>query len=268
METEELINNEEYQEEERPQQEVEPPKTAKELWMEIGRLLLLLLWAITKKLIRVTYKSVRFLYRFCKLCVKATIEWWNDKDTQEKIRSIRKKIKRGCQIALQYTKTGCKHLWRWTVAGSKAAWKYSIIAAKLTWVGIVWLCVNLVQLIIHMKPTLIRMGKAIKQGFRQSVAAMKRMRRGMKLSGIRRRRRYQEFKRKGGMKGALENANRGLKAAISSYMEEEQNEVAPDAITEDDLLEERFEEIEQANRAHTISKKFFSSVKNIVESEE
>ena len=94
------------------------------------------------------------------------------------------------------------------------------------------------------------------------------MGRGVRLWKIRRRRGYQAFKRNGGMKGALEKTSTGLKGAIRSYMEEEQDEATPEAITEDDLLEERFEEIEQANRAHIISKKFFSSVKNIVESEE
>ena len=51
-------------------------------------------------------------------------------------------------------------------------------------------------------------------------------------------------------------------------MEEEQNEANPEAITEDDIFGERFEEIEQANRAHVIGKKIFSSVKNIVDTNE
>lgn len=248
-----------------PQRQAEPPKTAKDLLAELGRLLLLLLWAITKRLIRITYKTIRFTIRFIKLCIDSTIEWWRDKSTQEKVRAIRLKTRRWCQLAWHYFCIGCKKFWRGTVIFSKTFVKYTKIAAKLTWLGLVWLCVNFVQLIIHTKPVLIRLGKWLKTSYRQAIVKLRLMRRGIRLSNIKRRRRYQAFKRNGGMKGALEHATSSLKNSIQSYMEEEQNEADPDAITEDDIFEERFEEIEQANKAHVIGKKIFSSVKNIVD---
>ena len=250
------------------QQPADSPKSAKELWMEIGRLLLLLLWTIVKKFIRITYKSIRFSIAFVKLCATSAKEWWQDKSTQEKVRTIKAKTKYWCKEGGKYTKTGCKTLWRWTVIASKALAKYSVITAKLTWRGIVWLCVNFVQLIIHTKPVLIRWGKATKRGYKQLRLHLKQMRRGIKLKKIRQKRRYAAFKRNGGTKGWLENTSKSLKSSIQSYMEEEQNEADPDAITEDDIIEARFEELEQTNRAHIIGKKIFSSVKSIVEENE
>jgi len=248
-----------------PQRQVETPKSARDLLAELGRLLLLLLWAVTKRLIRITYKTIRFTIRFIKLCIDSTIEWWKDKSTQEKVRAIRLKTRRWCRQAWHCLCIGCKKFWHGTVVFSKAFVKYTKIAAKLTWLGLVWLCVNLVQLIIHTKPVLIRLGKWLKASYRQLAANIGLMRRGIRLRNLKRRRRYQTFKRNGGMKGALENITNSLKSSIQSYMEEEQNEADPEAITEDDIFEERFEEIEQANKAHVIGKKIFSSVKNIVD---
>lgn len=235
-------------------------RTVGSLLLELGRLLLLLLLAILKRIIRIVYKSVRISVAFAKLCARSAIEWWQDKSTQEKVRFIRLKLRLWSRLAWKHTLQGCRKLWQWTVLGCKAMVKYSAIAVRLLWKGLVWLCTNLVQLILHMKPTLIRMGRAMKRGW-------KRMRRGMKLRRIRRKRGYEAFKRNGGMKHVLEQASKSLKSSIQSYMEEEQDDVDPNAITEDDIIEERFEELEQGNKAHAISKKIFSSVKNIVDTE-
>jgi hypothetical protein len=234
----------------------ENKRTVSSLLLELGRLFLLLLVAILKRIVRIIYKSVRFSVAFVKLCVKSAVEWWQDKSTQEKVRFLRLKLRQWCRLTWKYVKIGCRKLAEWTVKGCKGAVKYSVVAAKLLWKGTVWLCVNFVQLILHTKPMLIRMGKGLK-----------RMRRGMKLRNIRRKRKYEAFKRNGGMKHALEQASKSLKSSIQSYMEEEQDEVDPNAITEDDIIEERFEELEQANKAHVIGKKLFSSVKNIVDAE-
>lgn len=251
--------------EQKPQQ---TPKSASGLIVELGRLLLLLLWTIIRRLIRITYKTVRFAVKFTKLCIDSAIDWWRDRSTQEKVRFIRLKARHYCRQAWRYTCWTCVKLWHWTIICAKAFVRYAKITAKLVWLGIVWLCVNTVQLIIHTKPALIRLGKWLKKSYRQSIDSLGLMQRGIRLRNIRRRRRYQAFKRNGGLKGSLENVTTRLKSSIQSYMEEEQNEANPEAITEDDIFGERFEEIEQANRAHVIGKKIFSSVKNIVDTNE
>lgn len=254
--------------EEPVQQSADTTKSARELWMEIVRLLLLLLWTIVKKFIKVTYKSICFCIAFAKLCATSAKNWWQDKSTQEKVRAIKIKTRYWCREGWKYTKRGCKALWRWTVIASKAVVKYSVITARLIWKGLVWLCINFVQLIIHTKPMLIRWGKATQRGYKLLRFYLQQMRRGIKLKKIVQQRRYATFKRNGGTKKWLENTSKSLKSSVQSYMEEEQNEAAPDAITEDDIIEARFEELEQTNRAHIIGKKIFSSMKNIVEEKE
>ncbi|MBQ9363620.1 MAG: hypothetical protein IJT97_09430, partial [Bacteroidaceae bacterium] len=187
----------------------ENKRTVSSLLLELGRLLLLLLLAVLKRIIRIVYKSVRFSVAFVKLCAKSAAEWWHDKSTQEKVRFLRLKLRLWCRVCWKYTKLGCRKLGEWIVKGCRGAVKYSVIAAILLWRGIVWLCLNLIQLVLHTKPMLIRMGKGLK-----------RMRRGIKLRNIRRRRRYEAFKRNGGMKHALEQASKSLKSSIQSYMEE------------------------------------------------
>lgn len=239
-------------------QKADKKKTTKELWLELGRLLLLLLWEITKKLIRVTYKSIRFAYRFTKKCIEATRIWWNDKSTQEKVRSIRRRTTIYARLTWKWIKKACRKTWKIFKCVCRLIAKYIILFAIAVWKGIVWTLHTLVQLIIHMKPTIIRL--------RQSAAERRRkMARSRKLSTIRRRRRREAFKRNGGLRGALERKTNSLKSSIQSYMEEEQTEVNPEAITEDVFIEESFEKLEQENRAQAIGKKFFSSIKNIVE---
>lgn len=50
---------------------------------------------------------------------------------------------------------------------------------------------------------------------------------------------------------------------ITSYMEEDQTETAPDSITEDDILAEEMDE--KQNAANKFGKKLFNGVKDIVE---
>lgn len=235
-------------------------KTTKELWVELGHLLLLLLWEIVKKIIRVTYKSIRFAYRFVKKCIEAARVWWNDKSTQEKVRSIRRKTAVYSKLAWKWTKKTCRKAWKLTGHACRLALKYTILAVIAVCRGIAWTARTLVQLIIHMKPTVIRLREAW-------AVRRKLMARGRKLKKIRRRRRREAFRRNGGIRGALERKTTSLKQSIQSYMEEEQNDANPEAITEDTFIEERFEQLEQDNRAQAIGKKFFSSIKNIVEEE-
>ena len=252
----------------KPQPQPDSSKSVGALGAELSRLFLLLLWAICKRLIRITYKAIRFSVKFVRLCINSVVEWWRDKSTQEKVRYIRLKARRWCKLVWKYTCVGSRQLWRGLIICCKATVRYTKIAAKLTWVGLLWLGANTLRLLIHTKPALISLGKWLKATYRKAIARMKRIKRAIRLRQLRGHRKYQTFKRNGGIKGAMENASRALKSSIQSYMEEEQNEANPEAITEDDIFEERFEEIEQTNRAHAIGKKIFSSVKHIVDTNE
>ena len=240
----------------------EQKKTTKELWIELGRLILILSVTIIKYCLSSIGKAILYLWAFIKAGFQTIGIWWRDKNTQEKVHSIRLKIIRFLRLTLKWIIICLKKLWNWTKTGLRIGVrkiiKYILLTFIYLWKGIRWIVINFTEFIIHMKPTIIRMGIAFRQ-WRQRVARSRR------LKKIRKQRRHEEFVRNGGVRGALERKTKSLKSSIHSYMEEEQNDVTPEAITDDEIFREKFEQIENDNKAHVISKKFFSSIKNIVE---
>ena len=230
-----------------PNRNAVPQKSIKELLVELGRLLLLLLWVILKYLIRYTYKSIRYTIRLTRQGLTAIGVWWRDKSTQEKVRTLRRK-----------SKVYLKAFGRLIIHGLRLCLKYFFLSLIYLIKGLKWLVVNFVQFIIHMRPTLKRWRVEFKEW-------RIRAKRGRRLKAIRRQRRREAFKRGGGMRGTLERKTASLKASIRSYMEEDQEDTTPDAITEDDIIKENFKHLENDNKAQAISRKFFSSIKNIVE---
>lgn len=245
--TEEKIVGEALETQDPPNRNTVPQKSIKELLMELGRLLLVLLWAILKYIIRWIYKSIRFAIRLTRQGIKAIGVWWRDKSTQEKVRTLRRK-----------TKVYLKAFGRLIIHVLRLCLKYIVLGIIYLFKGLKWLAVNLVQFIIHMRPTLKRWRMAFKKW-------RIRAKRGRRLKAIRRQRRREAFKRGGGLRGALERKTASLKTSIRSYMEEDQEDATPYAITEDDIIKENFEQLESDNKAQAISRKFFSSIKNIVE---
>ncbi len=230
-----------------PSKNTSSQKSIKELLVELGRLLLVLLWAILKYLIRCLYKSIRFTIRLTRQGLASIGVWWRDKSTQEKVRTLRRKAK----VYLKASGRFIIHVLRLCL-------KYFILSIIYLFKGLKWLAVNFIQFIIHMRPTVKRWRIAFREWRRLA-------QRGKKLKAIRRQRKREAFKRGGGMRGALERKTASLKSSIRSYMEEDQEDATPEAITEDDIIKKNFEQIENDNKAQAISRKFFSSIKNIVE---
>ena len=242
--------------------EQEQKKTTKELWLELGRLILILLAMMFKYCISSIGRFFVYLFSLFKNGLHAIRVWWFDKSTQEKIRSIRLRIRKYIRLCIKWTVIGLTTLFLWT---KKALWfiirkaiKYIVLFFIYLWKGTRWLAINLFNLIVHMKPTLIRMIASFREWRKQAA-------RGRRFNKLRRQRRHEEFVRNGGIRGALERKTTSLKSSIHSYMEEDQSEVHPEAVTDDEIFREKFEQIERDNKAQVISKKFFSSIKNIVE---
>lgn len=240
----------------------EQKKTTKELWIELGRLILILSVTFIKYCISSAGKAILYIWAFIKSGFRAIGIWWRDRSTQEKVRSIRLKIIRILRLTLKWIIISIKTLWKWIKKGLRIGVrkviKYILLTFIYLWKGIRWTVTNFVEFIIHMKPTILRMRIAFREWYQ-------RVARGRRLKKIRKRRSHEEFVRNGGVRGALERKTKSLKSSINSYMEEEQNEVAPEAITDDEIFREKFEQMENDNKAHAISKKLFKSIKNIVE---
>lgn len=242
--------------------EQEQKKTTKELWLELGRLILILLATMLKYCISSIGRFFVYLFSLFKSGLHAIRVWWFDKNTQEKIRSILLRIRKYIRLCIKWTVIGLATLFRWTKKALRfiirKTIKYILLFFIYLWKGSRWLAINLFNLIVHMKPTIIRMMASFREW-------RKRVARGRRLSKIRKQRRHEEFVRNGGIRGALERKTTSLKSSIRSYMEEDQSEVDPGAVTDDEIIREKFEQMERDNKAHVISKKFFSSIKNIVE---
>lgn len=233
-----------------------------QLLQELSKLVLQLLWVILKKILRVIIKGIIFVIQAIEDGITRWRIFWNDNNTQQKIAKTKQRLKIWGHKTLKFLQNAAHFIAEWTVIGIKAAAKYTVIGIQLTIVGIIWTAQHIVLGIIHMKPTVIKLWELTKHGASAFKSWCIRAKRGRKLRAIRRRRNYEAFVRNGGIKGLLNNWRTNLKTAIQDYMDEEQEEAHPDAITEDDIFEE---EMESTSKAHLIGKQLFSSVKSIVD---
>lgn len=202
------------------------------------------------------------------------IVFWNSGSTQDKIKRFKANTKanfnalvKGCTIVCQfickYTVIGAKFLWKYLCIGVKLFVKYLIATVIGIWHLILWAVITIKDLIIHSKPTFIRLGKQIKKGSIDFWHWLKRVHRGNKLRRIRRKRAWQHFRRTKGFKGLLIEIANNITHGIKSFMEEEQSDLHDDAITEDDIIAKEIEE--RQGKATKISGKIFQGVKKIVE---
>ena len=242
----------------------------KQIFILLGRLVL----AILKRALATILKCIIW-------CIDKIVEgwhkliiFWNSSDTQEKRRRIIAAIKQGAHNFVKLS----KKIWAWTkkytIIGAKLTWKYTRLGCKYfvkylfitiiaIWNGILWTIRTTKDLIIHSKPTFIRLWNDIKKGSKDFWRWVVRTYRCIKLGHIRRRRAWQHFRRTKGFKGLLIDMGHGLTNGIKSFMEEDQFETDPEAITEDDIIAEQMDE--KPSKANEISKKIFKGVKEIVE---
>lgn len=227
-----------------------------------------------KHLLYLVLKGVIWLIEWCEDYIHSCVKFWMSNSTQEKIRTIKANTRRNITIFLKvcafiwafvkkYTILGAKLLWRYLCIGARQFIKYSIITAVGIWHFILWLVITLKDLIIHSKPTFIRLGKATKKGAIDFWHRLKQANRGRKLRRIRRKRAWQCFRREKGFKGLLIDIVNGITHGIRTFMEEEQIESNPEAVTEDDIIVQEIED--RKGKATKISGKIFKGVKNIVE---
>ncbi len=264
MEEEHQTKQEDYQKE----QEEYTGKSALQLLRELLRLVFVLIWRFLVWVFKKILKGVLWAMEAIEAGWERLNDWWHDNSTQEKVA----KTKAWCRMAVKtfghWCVVGAKATGRGIAVGAKATWKGLIVGAKATGKGIVAAIRATIQGIIHLRPTIKRIGQSIVQSAKAFVAWLKRCRRGMKLRSIRRKRAYQTFKRNGGIKGVLSRTSHNVKNNIERFMEEDQEEAAPDAVTEDDLMEESLAEgANDGKRSMKIGKSFISKAKNFMDAE-
>ena len=243
-------------------------RSASQLVRELLRLILVLIWRFIVWLFKRILKGILWCMQAAEDGCRRLNDWWHDNNTQEKVAKIKawlkkaaKKFGKWCVIAGNATLHGI-------AVGAKATWHGLKVAAKATIKGIVIAIKATIQGIIHLRPTIKKLGQLIVRGAKAFVAWLKRCKRGMKLSRIRRRRRYEAFRRNGGIKGWMVSTTHDVRKNIELFMEEDQEEADPDAVTEDDIMEEALEEgANDGKKSMKIGKSFITRAKNFMDVE-
>ena len=237
---------------------------------EIGRLVLVLLGKMLKLFLKYILKAFKFILKwickgllalidFIQFCATKTRAFWNNNNTQEKIHKIR-----------LWFKHAFKTLGLWIVIAANASWKGLKWGCKKTLQGTVWLVKHIVQGIIHLGPTLVKIWRGIKKGFRAFGRWLVKVGRGIRLWWRNRLRAYRSFRRNKGFKGLLIDLGNLLKKQVNNYIEEEQ---AMDESDDDNIFEtaeEEDSEMEQEDevqrgKIHTFGKSIYDAMKKIVE---
>lgn len=231
-------------------------RTIPQLILQLIKLILILILSILIKGLKIVWRFLVFLVDVAVDAMERLGEWWNANDTQEKVKKIKAAIKKGCIT-----------LGKWCVIAAVATAHGIAIGAVATWHGLVYGTKATIQGIIHLKPTVVRTGKLIVSGTKATIAWIKRCARGIRLFHIKRKRAYMRFRRNKGFKGLIVDSSNAVRDSIKMFMEEDQEEATPDAVTEDDIIEEELDERIENKKARKFGKKFFEKVKEIVEDE-
>lgn len=263
------MTEEERQEEERQHRQDEySGRSAAQLGRELLRLILVLLWKILLWLIRKFLKGVLWCIRTGEKGWDRLNAWWHDNNTQEKVAKTKAWLKMATRKAGEWGIIASKAILKGIAFGAKATWHGIKVAIRATYRGIIIGIKATVQGIIHMRPTIKKIGQLIVKGAKGFGAWLKRCRRGMKLSRIRQKRAYEAFRRNGGVKGMMIDTSRRIKNGIQMFMEEDQEEAAPDAVTEDDIMEEALEErANEGRKSVQIGKSFLTRAKDFMDVE-
>lgn len=207
-------------------------KSALQMLREVGRLLLVLLARLLVALWRLLRKTARALLRLvCKalLALIDLVRWvsrrlrdfWNDNDTQEKLRKTRQWLRRAGQQTL-----------RGLAICAAALWKALRWLGKQLCVGLSKLARATVYAILHIGPTLRVLGRAMRQGVRLLARHSRRTGRGIRKWWRRRQRAWRHFRQNKGFKGLLIDLGVWLKQQINNYIEEQPDEAPAEDLDE------------------------------------
>ena len=243
-------------------------KSTSQLVRELLRLIFVLIWRFLVWLFKRFLKGVLWCMQAMEDGWKRLNEWWHDNNTQEKVAKTKAWIKMAAKTFGHWCVIAGKATVHGIVVGAKATWHGLKVAAIATAKGIVIAIKATIQGIIHLRPTIKKIGKLIVRGAKGFAAWVKRCKRGMKLSRIRRKRRYEAFRRNGGIKGWMINTSHNMRKNIEMFMEEDQEEATPDAVTEDDIMEEALEEgANDGKKSMKFGKSFITHAKNFMDVE-
>ena len=236
---------------------------------EIAKLLCLLCWKGIKALGRLILKALKVILKWVvkgllwlidstRWLVRKTRDFWNDNNTQEKLR----KIGRGLKNALLALLAGI--------------WIVLIYIGK----GIVWLLKKLFVGLLHLRTTLKLFGKWIVRISVRFWNWLKRQGKNIKAWGAKKKQQYKSFRKTNGFKGLLIDMRDALRGSISNYIENDQQSDkaagtdtsklhtetdVEDPVTIDSDSESENENEEEVKGIRKFGRKIYKAMKRLVE---
>lgn len=241
-------------------------KSASQLVHELCHLMLVLAWRFIIWIVRKVVKGLLWCIRATEKGLERLKIWWNDNDTQEKKAKVIAWLKMAARKAGEYATIAGKYALKGIVIGLVGAGKGLKIAAKATAKGIVVGAKAAVQGLLHMRTTMKRLKRLSAVAWRSLLRWNEKRKRNVLCKKIRRRRAYEAFRRNGGMKGLIVRYSNTIKKNITMFMEEDQDESDPDAMTDEELMEKTLEKgANEGNKSMKIGKSILSRAKDFIE---
>lgn len=229
-------------------------KSGSEMLSEIMRLLLKLLLKILAKILILIVKGIKLLYAMLKMLLQACADFWYDNSTQEKLRMARIWCIHAMETTLQ-----------WCLIALRTAARWSIISLKELCKAVVWLAKSVVRGIIHLRPTLVAMRRAVAKGLRLLWQFTKSTARRTKAATVKQQRRYRQFRKNKGFKGLLIDIKNHLQMRLNDYMDEGQEDQTSDAMSYGEYIGD---EIGEKGKTRSIGKKIYKSMNKLFDDNE
>lgn len=250
---------------------LEQMSVGKIAWL-IVRLIGLLLLTMLKYLLRLVLKGIVYAYQGIKHTCHRIKVFWNSNSTQEKIRKLRIHFRLGMRKTGRALAKAGRWCWKWTRKGLRKTLRAILIGIIYTCKGLAWLGKASLNAILHIGPTLRRLGHLIEVGYHQMIIGLWHLCRRIRLRHLKNKRAWRRYRMNGGLKGLMIGTAGSLRSSISRFMEEDDTTETSDDNATDEEVEEEEDEIgkyvkpdDNDSKATALGKKIFTSLKEIID---
>lgn len=240
-------------------------------WLII-RLIGVLLLAMMKYLLRLVVKGIVYTGKGIKNTCHRIKVFWKSNSTQEKLRKIRIHSRIAARKTARALAKAGRWCWKWTRKGLRLFLKYLLLGCIYAWKGLVWFGKATLNAIIHLGPTLRKLGMLIQVGYHKMIVGLWYLCRRIRLRHLKNKRAWRRYRMNGGIKGMLIGTAGALRGSISRFMEEDDETSDTDTDSPEEEVEEDDDGIgqyvkpdENDSKAAALGKKIFTSLKDIVD---
>lgn len=213
-----------------------------EMLADILKLSLKLLLKLLVRLCKFIAKGLALLFYLFKLGIQRIIDFWNDNNTQQKLR-----------IAKKWCRNAIRLLSMWLVLCLRFFVKIGVWTAKAIGHGL-----------LNLKPSLVMLGNLIVRFAHAMWKLCIALGRRVKLFFVHRKRAYAAFRKNKGFRGLMIDTKNYLQHLLNDYMDEDQGEADSNSMSYEEYIKEVRSE---KNDSNTLGKRIYQSMKNIIDSD-